>query len=107
MELFELFIRNDILKAAKTEMTKYCLTKNWANINVSITKLKVFIAALIISANNDCNGQTLQTPTMEQLKILCAEKKIHFYHIFTDNVFITIHLQTKTKNLYKSYNHIT
>ena len=52
VEFSELFIGDDIVIFAKTQMTKYSHTKNWLNLNVSITKLKVFITTQTISGYN-------------------------------------------------------
>ena len=52
VELFELFFDEEILEYTKEQMTKYCLKKNWPDVNASINELKVFFAILIVSGYN-------------------------------------------------------
>ena len=52
VQLFELFYDDFIIEHTMTEMTKYCLTKNYSPINVSLNEMKVFFAILIVSGYN-------------------------------------------------------
>ena len=51
-ELFELFIDDEILDHMKLEMTKYSMKRNWPDVQVQSSELKVFIAVLILSGYN-------------------------------------------------------
>ena len=49
VEIFELFIDDDVLGHMQKEMTLYSMKKNWPDINVQKSELKVFIAILLLT----------------------------------------------------------
>lgn len=52
VELFELFFNEDILQHVQTEMTKYSLKRNWPDVQVQISELKIFLAILLLTGYN-------------------------------------------------------
>ena len=51
-ELFESFIDDDILQHVKDQMTQYSIKRNWLDINVSTSELKVLLAILLATKYN-------------------------------------------------------
>ena len=49
LDLFELFFDQELLEMILKESTRYCLSKNWPNLNLSIEELKSFIGILLVS----------------------------------------------------------
>lgn len=49
VEIFELFVDNNLLELMKNEMTKYSAKRNWPDVNVQSSELQVFLAILILS----------------------------------------------------------
>ena len=43
VQLFELFFDDELIDMIIEQSTVYCLSKNWANLNVSKEEIKVFL----------------------------------------------------------------
>ena len=96
VELFELFIGDDILKVAQTEMTKYCFKKNWSDIKVTLQELKVFLGTRIVSGYNNLPQKPLywsRTPDTLNEAISNAIRRDRF-----DNIIKCLHFNA-TGNL--------
>jgi hypothetical protein len=52
IDLFELFVDEEILEHLRSEITKYALFKNETDPKVTINELKVFITILFLSGYN-------------------------------------------------------
>ncbi len=50
--LFELFFDEKLISLIVEQSTVYCMSKNWANINVTCDEIQTFLAILIVSCYN-------------------------------------------------------
>jgi len=57
VEIFELFIDEDVISLFVTETKKYAFSKNENNMNVSAEEIKAFLGVLILSGYNVLPGK--------------------------------------------------
>lgn len=74
VQIFELFIDEEVINLFVTETKKYAVLKNESNMNVSADEIKAFLGILILSGYNSLPGKKCYWNTKDDMKnILVSE----------------------------------
>lgn len=95
VELFELFFDDTLIDYIIEQSTIYCLSKNWADIQVTSEEIRVFLAILIVSGYNTLPSKALYWSSGDDMRnkaVYDAMRRDRF-----DAIMKCLHFKPNTK----------
>lgn len=69
LQLYELFLDEEIIDLMRTETEKYALFLNYENPNITASDLKAFLGILLLSGYNNLPGKILYWDSLHDMRI--------------------------------------